>query len=168
MPRRCWRWPSRCPERVALIVYVAAFVPEDGEPAVTWHDSTWTEPPPAGVTITDVAFALKDGGGSTVRGFVIMGNDISLRRASEEAVRASEIRELRKQVEELLRRDAERERRAVAAELAPHKITDTLAFMFESRWVIAPTRFAAETPLLQPDYDACWADFAKARLPETR
>jgi len=40
-----------------------------------------------------------------------------------------------------------------------------MAFMFESRWVIAPTRFAADTPLAQLDYDACWADFTKATVP---
>ncbi|WP_395808454.1 homogentisate 1,2-dioxygenase [Archangium minus] len=61
--------------------------------------------------------------------------------------------------------DRETYTRAVEARLAPHKITDTLAFMFESRWVIAPTRFAMETPTLQRDYDACWSEFPKARLP---
>jgi homogentisate 1,2-dioxygenase len=55
--------------------------------------------------------------------------------------------------------------RAVSVELAPHKIEDTLAFMFETRWVIAPTRFAMDTPALQKDYDACWTGFEKARLP---
>ncbi len=54
---------------------------------------------------------------------------------------------------------------AIAAELAPHKLDDTLAFMFETRLPIAPTRFALETPALDPDYDACWGGFAKARLP---
>jgi homogentisate 1,2-dioxygenase len=54
--------------------------------------------------------------------------------------------------------------RAVSVELAPHKIEDTLAFMFETRWVIAPTRFAMDTPALQKDYDACWTGFEKARL----
>ena len=48
---------------------------------------------------------------------------------------------------------------AVAAELKPQKIEDTLAFMFETRLVIRPTRFALETPALQRDYDACWAGF---------
>ncbi|MDQ3263819.1 MAG: homogentisate 1,2-dioxygenase [Myxococcota bacterium] len=55
--------------------------------------------------------------------------------------------------------------KAVAAELAPHKLVDTLAFMFESRWVLAPTRFALESPAMQLDYDACWADFVKAKVP---
>jgi homogentisate 1,2-dioxygenase len=54
---------------------------------------------------------------------------------------------------------------AVAAELAPHKLADTLAFMFETRWVIAPTAAAMASPALQRDYDAAWAGFAKARLP---
>jgi homogentisate 1,2-dioxygenase len=47
------------------------------------------------------------------------------------------------------------------AELAPHKIEDTLAFMVESKFVFRPTRFAMETPGLQRDYDACWQSFAK-------
>ncbi len=55
--------------------------------------------------------------------------------------------------------------KAVAAELAPHKLTDTLAFMFETRWVIVPTREAMTSPALQPDYDGAWASFAKATLP---
>ena len=54
--------------------------------------------------------------------------------------------------------------KAVAAELAPHKIENTLAFMFESRAVIRPTRWAMETPLLQADYDACWGAFEKANV----
>ncbi len=54
---------------------------------------------------------------------------------------------------------------ATSATLAPHKIEGTMAFMFESRYPIAPTPWAMETPLLQDDYDACWQEFAKARLP---
>lgn len=54
---------------------------------------------------------------------------------------------------------------AVSSDLAPQKIDDTLAFMFETRLAIAPTRFALETPALQADYDACWNGFKKARLP---
>ena len=51
--------------------------------------------------------------------------------------------------------------RAVAAELKPQKIEDTLAFMFETRFAVRPTRFALETPALQQDYDTCWASFEK-------
>jgi len=61
--------------------------------------------------------------------------------------------------------DRESYAKAVAAELKPHKIEDSMAFMFESRHVIRPTRWAMETPLRQPDYDDCWLDFAKAQLP---
>jgi homogentisate 1,2-dioxygenase len=49
--------------------------------------------------------------------------------------------------------------KAVAADLKPQKIEDTLAFMFETRLAVRPTRFALETPALQQDYDACWAGF---------
>ncbi|MEI2432331.1 homogentisate 1,2-dioxygenase [Lysobacter yananisis] len=54
--------------------------------------------------------------------------------------------------------------RAIAADLAPHKIDGAMAFMFESRRVIRPTRFAVRTPLSQLDYDECWSDLDKARL----
>ena len=55
--------------------------------------------------------------------------------------------------------------KAITAELAPHKIDGTMAFMFESRGIIRPTPWASETPLAQLDYDECWADFRKAQLP---
>jgi homogentisate 1,2-dioxygenase len=38
----------------------------------------------------------------------------------------------------------------------PQHVTDTMAFMFETRTVIRPTRFALESPRLQPDYAQCW------------
>jgi homogentisate 1,2-dioxygenase len=56
--------------------------------------------------------------------------------------------------------------KAVAADLGPHKIEETMAFMFESRHVIRPTRWALETPLCQAHYDTVWSGFAKAQLPE--
>jgi len=55
--------------------------------------------------------------------------------------------------------------KAIAATLAPHRIENTMAFMFETRHVIRPTRWAIETPLCQPDYDDAWTGFAKAELP---
>ena len=61
--------------------------------------------------------------------------------------------------------DAETHRRASEADLKPVKLADTLAFMFESRWVIRPTREAMELPGLQADYDECWLGFEKAKLP---
>ncbi|MDO7840779.1 homogentisate 1,2-dioxygenase [Sphingomonas sp. CA1-15] len=54
---------------------------------------------------------------------------------------------------------------AVAVDLKPHKIEDTMAFMFESRHVLRSTRWAGDTPLLQHDYDDCWNDFIKAQVP---
>jgi homogentisate 1,2-dioxygenase len=50
--------------------------------------------------------------------------------------------------------------KASAAELEPHYLGDTLAFMFESRYVFRPTRFALNSPQLQRNYDGCWADLA--------
>ncbi|MEH3145586.1 MAG: homogentisate 1,2-dioxygenase [Methylobacterium frigidaeris] len=44
--------------------------------------------------------------------------------------------------------------KASNAELAPHKLTGTLAFMFETRFPQKVSRFAAETPALQQDYGA--------------
>jgi homogentisate 1,2-dioxygenase len=51
--------------------------------------------------------------------------------------------------------------RASAAELVPHKIDATLAFMFESRYVIHPTPLALAAPQLQQDYHACWQGLGK-------
>ena len=45
---------------------------------------------------------------------------------------------------------------ASTAELVPRKLENTLAFMFESRFVLAPTRHALESPQLQTDYANCW------------
>jgi homogentisate 1,2-dioxygenase len=56
--------------------------------------------------------------------------------------------------------------KAIAADLAPHRIAATMAFMIESRNVLQPTSWATESPLCQPDYDAVWNGFEKARLPQ--
>jgi homogentisate 1,2-dioxygenase len=50
---------------------------------------------------------------------------------------------------------------ASSAELAPQKLNDTMAFMFESRYLIQPTRFAMETDVLQKDYRDCWRGLQK-------
>ncbi|MCH9672041.1 MAG: homogentisate 1,2-dioxygenase [Gammaproteobacteria bacterium] len=42
------------------------------------------------------------------------------------------------------------------AQLAPNKLENTMAFMFESRYVIQPTLAALESPHLQIDYADCW------------
>jgi len=46
--------------------------------------------------------------------------------------------------------------RAVAAVLKPHYIDNTLAFMFESRFVYRPTAYAMASEKLQLGYDDCW------------
>jgi homogentisate 1,2-dioxygenase len=55
--------------------------------------------------------------------------------------------------------------KAVAAKLEPHYLGDTLAFMFESRYVFEPTALALASAALDPDYDAAWGGFEKARVP---
>jgi homogentisate 1,2-dioxygenase len=49
---------------------------------------------------------------------------------------------------------------ATRAADAPQHL-DGLAFMFETRFVLVPTRFALDTPALQKDYDSVWAGFEK-------
>ena len=46
--------------------------------------------------------------------------------------------------------------RASQSTLAPHKLDNTLAFMFESRWRMRPTEFAMTCGALDADYAACW------------
>ena len=53
--------------------------------------------------------------------------------------------------------DAETFAKASDADLSQvHRIKDTMAFMFETRNVIRPTRYALESPQLQRDYYQCW------------
>jgi homogentisate 1,2-dioxygenase len=54
---------------------------------------------------------------------------------------------------------------AIAVDLKPHRIENTMAFMFESRLPFRPTGWAMATDLLQGDYDDCWRAFPKAQLP---
>lgn len=48
----------------------------------------------------------------------------------------------------------------------PNKVEDTMAFMFETRDVIKPTRFALTSPTLQKNYYQCWMDIKKHFNPE--
>jgi homogentisate 1,2-dioxygenase len=57
--------------------------------------------------------------------------------------------------------DAETYARASTQELTPQKLDGTLAFMFESRWTILPTRQAMEAPHRQRDYDAVWSGLSR-------
>jgi homogentisate 1,2-dioxygenase len=55
-------------------------------------------------------------------------------------------------------------RGASEAELTPHRIEDTLAFMVESCWPFRPTAFAMSPDSgLQRDYDGAWGGFPKGR-----
>jgi homogentisate 1,2-dioxygenase len=65
--------------------------------------------------------------------------------------------------------DAETFAKASAADLSqPTRITDTMAFMFETRDVIRPTRFALESAQLQHEYYRCWQDLPKLFDPAKR
>jgi homogentisate 1,2-dioxygenase len=55
--------------------------------------------------------------------------------------------------------------KAVAADLKPHKLENTLAFMWESRFVYRPTRFAMSARELQKDYDKVWDGFRRNARP---
>ncbi len=50
----------------------------------------------------------------------------------------------------------------------PDHIVDTMAFMFETRAVIHPTRQALESPQLQQDYFECWQGLKKHFDPNQR
>ncbi len=52
--------------------------------------------------------------------------------------------------------DAESYATAAAADLAPRFLAETMAFMFETRYVCRPTAFALETPARQRGYPDCW------------
>ena len=53
-------------------------------------------------------------------------------------------------------------KQASSADLRPQKIEDTLAFMWESRYVFRPTQYALSLRELQKDYDAVWDGFKKS------
>lgn len=51
--------------------------------------------------------------------------------------------------------------KASNADLKPQKLSGTLAFMFESRYIIRPTTFAMETSQLQHEYSEVWQGLRK-------
>jgi homogentisate 1,2-dioxygenase len=51
--------------------------------------------------------------------------------------------------------------KASEAPLKPQKIENSLAFMWESRYVFRPTKFALSARELQKDYDQAWDGFKK-------
>ncbi|MGO4330508.1 homogentisate 1,2-dioxygenase [Cupriavidus sp. 2TAF22] len=65
--------------------------------------------------------------------------------------------------------DAETFAKATAADTSqPHRISDTMAFMFETPAVIRPTPYAAESAQLQHDYYTCWQGLKKHFDPTRR
>lgn len=52
--------------------------------------------------------------------------------------------------------DADTYKKMTEVDLTPVKLEDTLAFMFETRFVVRTTKFALETSQLQSDYWECW------------
>jgi homogentisate 1,2-dioxygenase len=59
--------------------------------------------------------------------------------------------------------------KALAADTGkPQHVTDTMAFMFETRSVIHPTRQALESPQRQRDYQQCWQGLGKHFDPSRR
>ena len=50
----------------------------------------------------------------------------------------------------------------------PHKVADTMAFMFETRTPLVATPHALASPQLQRDYQDCWAGIAKHFDPTRR
>ena len=65
--------------------------------------------------------------------------------------------------------DAETFDRASKADLTKgQRVSDTMAFMFETRAVIRPTRFALESAQLQPEYFRCWEGLPKNFTPNQR
>lgn len=57
--------------------------------------------------------------------------------------------------------DLEAFEKASFTELKPHKLENTLAFMFETRFPQRVTKYAAELSTLQPDYADCWKGLIK-------
>ena len=61
--------------------------------------------------------------------------------------------------------DAETYQRASSAELKPQYLENTLAFMFETQFVVRPTDFAMKTKILQHEYFECWQGLKKNFAP---
>ena len=57
--------------------------------------------------------------------------------------------------------DADAFEHASNVSLAPQKLEDTMAFMFESRYLIQPTIYAMQSEALQDDYRHCWDGLKK-------
>ena len=61
--------------------------------------------------------------------------------------------------------DTEAFEKASQAQLAPHKLDNTLAFMFESRWRMKPTAWALQGGALDRAYANCWVGLSDTFKP---
>jgi homogentisate 1,2-dioxygenase len=57
--------------------------------------------------------------------------------------------------------DAETWEKATTVDLKPQRLDGTMAFMFETRFISRPTKFAMDTAELQHDYFECWQGLKK-------
>jgi homogentisate 1,2-dioxygenase len=64
--------------------------------------------------------------------------------------------------------DTEAFEQASHAPQTPQKLAGTMAFMFETRYPLSPTRFASDQRLLDTDYPDCWAGLTKNFDPNKR
>ena len=64
--------------------------------------------------------------------------------------------------------DTEAFERASNAGLKPARLSNTMAFMFETRFPQRVTKYAAESPTLQDGYVDCWKDLKKHFNPKKR
>jgi homogentisate 1,2-dioxygenase len=61
--------------------------------------------------------------------------------------------------------DAATYEQAISADLKPAHLADTMAFMFETRYVVRPTKYAMDTTELQGEYFECWQGLKKEYTP---
>ena len=64
--------------------------------------------------------------------------------------------------------DAEAFERASTKVLEPEKLSGTLAFMFETRYVLEPTAYASSLDRIDTGYADCWADLERRFRPPGR
>ena len=57
--------------------------------------------------------------------------------------------------------DAEAYEKAVSTDLVPTHLNETMAFMFETRYPVRLTDWAANSPQIQPHYQDCWGNLRK-------
>lgn len=57
--------------------------------------------------------------------------------------------------------------KATTSDLAPERLTDTMSFMFETRYPLIPTAYAGSIPALQDDYPSVWHSLERHFTPPT-